>query len=196
MYFWHMKKTHHTVYQGKLSGQFSFAGNEFAESATREHGGAVNKGKRKAARPFNKKKAIHLVLRSSRARGKWSFLAAQNKFKIEGIIGAQAKKWGIVIYKLGNSGNHLHIAVRAHDHACFKGFLRTITGLVARAVTGSRKGNPVGKFWDELAYTRLLNWGREFDLLINYVKINILEGKGLALRDPHFQRMHFPVLSG
>ncbi len=42
------------------------------------HGGDLRNGRRKVARPFSHKNAIHVVLRSHRARGRWSMLARAN----------------------------------------------------------------------------------------------------------------------
>ena len=46
-------------------------------------------------------------------------------------------------------------------------------------MTGATKGNPVGKFWDQVAYSRVVEWGRSFRFAGNYVMINELEGIGL-----------------
>jgi hypothetical protein len=43
------------------------------------HGGMASKGKRKSARPFDRKKAIHVTLRASRATRDWSMLARKHK---------------------------------------------------------------------------------------------------------------------
>ena len=45
-------------------------------------------------------------------------------------------------------------------------------------VTGARKGNPVGRFWDQLAYSRVLTWGRQFKVLQNYIAKNTVEAFG------------------
>ena len=50
-------------------------------------------------------------------------------------------------------------------------------------VTGARKGHAVGKFWDELAFSRILGWGREFERVKSYLTKNILEGLGALDRN-------------
>ena len=55
-----------------------------------------------------------------------------------------------------NMGNHLHIKVKFKDPKRFQQFLKSYTALLARKITGAKKGKPFGKFWDGLAYTRVL----------------------------------------
>ena len=144
-----------------------------------EHGGSVREGKRKLFRPFDAAKAIHLVLRSSKAKGEWSLLKKRNENKISQIVFNFAVKNQITIHKYANSGNHLHILLKARSQKGFRKFLRTVTGLIARHVMGAKRGNSKGRFWDGLAYTKLVSWGKHFKNTINYVWRNVLEGWGV-----------------
>jgi len=47
-------------------------------------------------------------------------------------------------------------------------------------VTGARKGEPKGRFFEQIAYTRVVNWGREFTVLKNYLWKNALEALGFS----------------
>ncbi|MCM2324780.1 MAG: hypothetical protein NDJ90_16090, partial [Oligoflexia bacterium] len=60
--------------------------------------------------------------------------------------------------------------------------LRALTGTLARTVTGAKKGVKKGKFWDTLAYSRVVTWGREFKNVGFYVIMNELEGLGIWSR--------------
>src|SRR5947209_7277270 len=71
-----------------------------------EHGGGIRKGKRKLARPIDSKRAMHLVLKSERAKGHWSMLRPQYTRNIRRIADKAAQKNGVRIYKFANSGNH------------------------------------------------------------------------------------------
>ena len=144
-----------------------------------EHGGSVREGRRKLARPLDVAKAIHLVLRSLKAKGEWSLLRRRNENKISSLIYTFAAKNNIIIHKYGNSGNHLHLLLKAKSKKEFRRFLKTITGLIARHVTGAKKGNSKGKFWSSLAYTKLVSVGRHFKNTMNYVWRNALEGWGV-----------------
>lgn len=53
-------------------------------------------------------------------------------------------------------GNHLHLKVRFKDKKRFGQFLKSFAAMVARSITQAKKGNPFGKFWDGLVYTRVL----------------------------------------
>jgi REP element-mobilizing transposase RayT len=144
-----------------------------------EHGGAVRKGKRKLARPFSPDKAMHITLRSSRARGKWSFLKGANQKKIENLIYSRSSKYGVKILQFANVGNHIHLLMRASSKKNFQNYLRVLAGIIPRKVTGARKGVSVGKFWDDLIYSKIVSWGRQFNATNNYVFRNALEGFGV-----------------
>jgi hypothetical protein len=46
-------------------------------------------------------------------------------------------------------------------------------------ITGARKANPAGKFWDHLAYSVIVNWGRHFRKVTDYVIKNLFEAAGV-----------------
>jgi hypothetical protein len=50
------------------------------------HGGTLNKGKRKLERPLSTRKSIHLVLKSDKAKGRFSFLNPHNKLLVNRIL--------------------------------------------------------------------------------------------------------------
>ena len=93
---------------------------------------------------------------------------------------ALARRYDIRVYEFANAKNHLHLLVRARRRDCFQAFLRAFAGMVARLVTGARRGHPVGRFWDELAYSRVVQWGREFFEVRRYVIKNEDEARGLV----------------
>lgn len=146
------------------------------------HGGEKSIGKRKLARPFAKKKWIHLTLKSNVAVADRSFLH-YSKW-IESLLKAKSKKFGLETKDFVNMGNHLHIKIRAGTRLGFQNFLRSITSLIARKVSGARKGNAFGKFWNSLAYTRLLTTSFEVSALIRYFEANRIElSKGKLARE-------------
>jgi REP element-mobilizing transposase RayT len=141
------------------------------------HGGGKKQGRRKTARPISTKTPMHLVLRSSRARGEWSLLRKQSE--VESELHKTAKKFRIRVYKLANVGNHLHLLVQARRREDFQNFLRVFTQGVVFLVTRARKGNPIGKFWDKLAFSRVVDWGTDWRGMLTYLEKNILEGRGM-----------------
>lgn len=148
------------------------------------HGGLPTKGKRKEARPFSSKKWIHLILKSHRAQGNWSLLSAKNKIFVENLISEKAKKFHIKVDHFVNVGNHLHLKIKAPHKKDFQQFLKSITNLIARFVTGAKRGQKKGKFWQGLAFTRILTSYFEEKNLEKYLNGNEIEALfGKAARE-------------
>lgn len=87
-----------------------------------------------------------------------------------------------------NVGNHLHIKLRVYSRESFGAFLKSFAALLARKVTGARRGRAlVGstkKFWDGLAFTRILYHSIEEKLLARYFTANNIEAHyGQAVRE-------------
>jgi REP element-mobilizing transposase RayT len=141
-------------------------------------GGDLQKGKRKTFRPIDPKAPIHLVLKSSRAKGEWSMLHQHHKTKIRDLSEKLAKENGIKIYQFANVGNHLHLLLKTGNRGNFQKFLRVFSGRVAMMITRARKGNPQGRFWDSLAFTRIVQWGRDFSRITRYLFKNQIESFG------------------
>lgn len=116
------------------------------------HGGA--KKRRKAKRPLVPGAITHLVLKSSKATGAMSFY--KNKALVNSLLRETAKKYFVEIKDFVNMGNHLHIKVKFKDAKRFQNFLRVFSGLLARKLTKANRGYVFGKFWDALAYTRVI----------------------------------------
>lgn len=136
------------------------------------HGGVETKGKRKEFRPLSTKKTIHLVLKSDKAKGLYSFLTLKNKPLIDRILKEKGKRFGIKIAEYVNIGNHLHIKIRITSREGFQKFLIAITSLIARKITGAKKGKKFGKFWQGLAFTRVVKSAFEELQLSGYFEAN------------------------
>ena len=169
--------------------QMSFLNSDAFKDATRtEHGGAVRRAQRKLKRPFDPKNTLHLILKSSRAKGEWSFSRVKNGRQIKHWVFQLARKNRVKVYRLANSGNHLHLLVKAETRQDFQSYLRALTGIISRLVTGAKKGNPIGRFWDALAYTRVVKWGRDFKNVTYYLIRNELEELGIIAYSDRFVR--------
>jgi hypothetical protein len=160
------------------SQQFSF----FAR-APLDYGGNVRAGKRKIQRPFDRKRPVHLVFRSSRAKGEWSFLNRRNKGRVHALLLELTQKYGIKLYQFENVGNHLHLLAKFPGRSELKTFLRVFTQRLMFLVTGARKGNPRGRFFDGIAYSKVISWGREFSAVKAYLWKNALESLGFSSRE-------------
>lgn len=156
-----------------------------------QHGGSETKGHRKLERPLSTKRAIHLVLKSNKAKGSLSFLHAKNKIAVESILRTKAHKFGVKIAEFANVGNHLHLKIKITSRQTFGSFLKSVTTLIARQVTGARRGKPFGKFWQGQAFTRILVSKFEELNLFGYIKANQIEAtQSKSARENYLKRFN------
>jgi REP element-mobilizing transposase RayT len=153
----------------------------FLPKISLEHGDLTRKGERKIMRPFDPKRPLHLVLKSSQAIGPRSMLQVSYKDRIEQMIRKIAKKRGVQILQYVNVGNHLQALVLCRRRPSFRAFLRELAGAIACLMTGARKGVR-GRFWDQPIYTRIVSWGHEIENLEQYFIKNLFEAAGLLTR--------------
>jgi REP element-mobilizing transposase RayT len=131
---------------------------------------------------------MHLVLRSTLAKGSWSFLKPGNAAKVNSIIAKFAFVYGVRVLSMANVGNHLHLHIRLHTRVGFNPFIRAITGAIAMAVTGKTRWNKnfetqtmaTRKFWDHRPFTRIVIGFKALNHIKDYIKVNQLEAWGVA----------------
>lgn len=136
---------------------------------------------RSRPRPLDTRHTMHLVLRSTKARGEWSFKRPRNEVKIREIVGKFAARYGVHVLSLANVGNHLHFQVRLTNRQLYRPFIRAVTAAIAMFVTGASRWKPMKKgerFWDYRPFTRIVTSFRGFLRLRDYIEINRLEGFG------------------
>lgn len=155
-----------------------------------KHGGANTRGKRKQERPLSTKKWIHLVLKSEKAEGRLSFLAPKNQEFVESTIRRNAKDSGVKIAELVNVGNHLHLKIRITSRRSFQHFLRVVTALIAKKLTGAKRGQPFGRFWQGLAFTRVLLTSLEELNLRGYLEANRREVRSPKAREDFLRKFN------
>lgn len=157
----------------------------FLKPHSLEHGSFLCQGRRKCARPLDPRRPLHLVMRATQARGPWSMLTRSNRGRIEDALTRLKRKYGIRVDRFANVGNHLHLVVRFKRREDFRSFLREFSGRISQLITRARKGSGLNaRFWDELAYTRVLEWGRDYQRAKAYVVRNVLEALSGRGRDP------------
>lgn len=147
------------------------------------YGGELRKTRkgRSAGRPLDSRNTMHLVLRSSQAKGEKSFLRSKNRAAVQRIVNKFSNKYGIKILSLANVGNHLHFHIKLSTRHGYKPFIRAVTAAIAMAVTGVNRWNKTNgktKFWDYRPFTRVVVGFKAFLGLRHYVEINQLEGLG------------------
>src|SRR5262245_10695193 len=114
---------------------------EFWKRESHAYGGdrlKTRKG-RSGARPLSTRHTMHLVLRSSRAKGAWSFKKPVNGRRIEEVVGRFSRKYGVRILSLANVGNHLHFQIKLANRQTYRPFIRAITAAIAMSITGSSR---------------------------------------------------------
>lgn len=173
------------------------------KAAGAKHGGDLAKGKRKTFRPIDTKQALHVVLRSSKARGELSLLHPKHCNAIERHVQKTAKRCGVRVYRFANVGNHLHLLVKVPSRPAWKRFAKQLSGGIAQIVTGARKGAalnvPMNRsvsefkddslpesaqraFWDHLLFTRIVSFGRDFNGVAKYLIKNLFEAAGVPMK--------------
>jgi hypothetical protein len=157
----------------------------FGQLGIKKFGGTGLKGNAREQRPISIKRPLHLVMKSTLARGDKSFLSKTRARLIEDLVHRQGRLSGVKVYRFANSGNHLHLVIKPISRRAFKAYIRTISGLIARITLGAEKGKALGlKFWDARPFTRIVEWGRDYKNVCNYVLQNTLEAIGFIAYQP------------
>jgi REP element-mobilizing transposase RayT len=154
--------------------QKSFFKSKSEFSKSRIAYGGDTRGRRKVFRPLDRKRPLHITLKSSHAKGRMSLLA--HKLEVSKIIETKAALYQMKLHRYENMGNHIHILVSFKLRALVQKFLRVVSGLIARLATQASRGKPFGKrFWDFLAHTRVVTSRKDFGRMMHYFDKNEVE---------------------
>ncbi len=177
---------------------------ELLQREAKAYGGELLKKRknRRRGRPLDTRYTMHLVLRSTKAVGEWSFKKNRNEIKIKEIIERFSKKYGIRVLSLANVGNHLHLQIKLGNRYTYFPFIRAVTAAIAMAITkASRWNKPISnrktkwRFWDYRPFTRVVESLKAFLNLRDYIRINSLEGAGTSRATARFLIKRDQVLS-
>lgn len=150
------------------------------------HGG-ITKGKRKKKRPLVPGALTHTVFKSSKAKGALSFRTHQNL--VRNLLKERSRKFHIEVLSYVIMKNHIHLKTRFRSSKHFQNFLRTFAAMLARKLTKASRGKAFGKFWDGLAFTRVLLTRIEERTLKNYFIANAIEAnEGYAARNRYLDK--------
>ena len=154
----------------------------FKEKFQNQYGGELRKkAKNRGYRPLSSKDSIHVVLRSSQAKGEWSFRHKNNFNRVGEFLTKISNKYGIKLISVANVGNHLHLHVRIPNRTLYKSWIRGLTAGIAIIVTRMNKFKKLEKrFWDYRPFTRVVQSFKAMLNLKDYIEINKLEGGGIA----------------
>jgi putative transposase len=150
----------------------------------KQYGGSLrSKAKNRGARPLSSKDSIHLVMRSTQAKGTWSFRHSNNFDKVQAFIKAFSARKGIQIVSVANVGNHLHFHIRIPNRTIYKAWIRGLTSGIAMIVLKRdgflRLQKLKRKFWDYRPFSRVVTGFKAVLALRDYLEINQLEGVGV-----------------
>ena len=137
------------------------------EKPNREYGGSLLKGRRKTERTLNSRKPMHLVLKTKKV-----FTLFKQSKKLQSILKKQAKTFGVKIYSESLQSDHWHICIKITNRRLYRGFIRSLTGIVARQFG---KG-----LWELRPYSRIVEWGRDFLNVLDYLLLNSCEASGIV----------------
>lgn len=173
----------------------------FRYQASLAFGGSLLKNSNaKVARPVSTKRPMHLVLRSSSATGTKSFLRSKFTARIRTLIRKQAQLNGVKLFGVANKGNHFHLLILPRSRKAYLNFVRAISGLIARVVSGQERGKAktsastsraadLGqrtaalsskKFWDQRPFSRIIEWGRNFKIATAILTAGTIESIGFG----------------
>ncbi len=88
---------------------------------------------RKHARPLSTRETMHLVLRSTKAKGDWSFRKPRNEANVNRIVDKFSVVYGVRVISMANVGNHLHLQIKLTNRFTYRPFIRAVTAAIAMA---------------------------------------------------------------
>jgi REP element-mobilizing transposase RayT len=128
---------------------------------------------------------MHVVLKSSKAKEKYSFY--RHKKFIKRLLNKQSKQHFVKIYQWQNVGNHLHLVLRCKNKDHFNNFLRAVSGLIPRHILKAQRGSAKGmKFWDQRPFTRIIRWAKDYRQMLWYMRKNDYQAKGYDLEHAQY----------
>ena len=86
---------------------------------------------RVSPRPLCTRETMHLVLRSTKAKGVWSFRHGSNAGKVQKLTRKFAARYGVRIFSIANVGNHLHMEIKLSNRYTYRPFIRALTQQLA-----------------------------------------------------------------
>ncbi|MBU6153567.1 MAG: hypothetical protein KGP28_04625 [Bdellovibrionales bacterium] len=134
------------------------------------HGGPASRGKRKTKRPYFSNVPQIVLLNSKKAKGLWDLAHRRHRSRITSQIYIYAKRFRVRVFSASVQKGQIQLLVKAADRKDLADFFRVLAGRVAVSITGARKGiKRIGKFWDELCFSKMMNWGLEFHQARNLI---------------------------
>ena len=117
----------------------------------------------------------------------FSLTRRENRSFVEKLLLPLSKRYGIRLYRYSINSNHIHLLIRIPHRKDFQNFMRVLAGKIAQKITKAIKGKRFGKrFWMPV-FTRIVAWGKAFEIAVSYIELNTKEAIGLI---PYTVRKH------
>ncbi len=188
----------------KRGGAISLQSQDPRMKPLKQFGGSLlKKSNPKVARTLSTKHAMHLVLKSSMAVGKYSMRSAKNQKLVAQLLRKVAQQYGIRIVEFANMGNHLQLLIQLPQRQAFAPFIRSITGGIAQKITGATKINSIKKimndsthaelekFWDFRPWSRLVETKKTYRLATDVLIHMYLESIAMITARSRDYHRHF-----
>jgi hypothetical protein len=156
-----------------------------------DFGGSLLLGKRKEARPLSTKHPLHLILKSEKARGSLSFI--NHRFALELALSKVASQFKIKIYDKSVNNDHIHMVILFKSKEAYKSFIRVLSAEIVRIISKKTK-TPLKDFFTQRPYTKILSWGKQLNITLEYQILNQMEYFGLRPKKKKPNSPHFPLM--
>ena len=139
----------------------------FKDKPRLEFGGVLGIGKRKAARPLDTKRPHHFVLKAKCANR-----LLRRRKEIEQVIHRYSARFGVRIYSLAVNADHIHLNVRITNRVLYRRWIRAITSRLVALIKGLK--------FALIPYSKIVSWGKQFNNLCEYHRLNRAHGDFLV----------------
>jgi REP element-mobilizing transposase RayT len=171
-------KSHSTKSKDKSPKQLSFSSKESGPGrrpGTKAHlifklgafGGAIKH--RKFKRPFEAKKAVHVIFRSRLLSGSRSLLRSNRKKWTEQLVKIKTQRHHVKLYHFSVNSNHIHMLLRFPTIEAQRAFLRDFSGSMALKIKQTFQISKSIRVWDERPFTKIVH---AFKVIKKYIDKN------------------------
>ncbi len=159
-------------------------------------GAGKAKGNPRTARPIAVKRPMHLVMKSA-----WMKLSTSNvggvtslilmASQIEKITRDVGNKTLVQLRDIAVAHDHVHLVIQPKSIYAYRRFIRALSGILARTILDAQKGRAWRKasslkhFWQARPFTRIVEWGKDYVGIKNYVMKNRLDLLGIDRLSAH-----------
>lgn len=117
---------------------------------------------------------MHIVLKSTKAIGIYSFV--NHSRKIEQVIFSTSRDRQIKVYGKAINFDHIRLVIQVSSEVNYKTWIRLLPAKITQQM--SCKEN----LFELRPYSRIVEWGRQFENVMDYQRLNQMEVIGMRPR--------------